>query len=556
MRKSVFSVFLPLFFCFLAVAAAPGRTLTIDVVDVGEGWTFQSHNQKVVANDNGIFLTSESAYDHWSLWRSTDGGKSFVTIYRLPGFQGIDQSPCPTLETDEHNDLYVSHPFYSTSQLYFLRFFAGNGYTVPEISIFNGVPSAGKSAMAYDRLRQQFYIATTFGRVLTVDKEGNLLRDQQVWSSGLTSSPQYPHLFVDADNTVHHAHTMDISCVPYGTIQYIKSTDGGATWQAIDGTPLSIPITTEWTGPSTMISLDGDEITPYSTWLGEMHAKDGKVHFAYQTNNPWSPECLGDPPLIEPRHHYMRFNGQTGVREFDIWPDPGYWRGTDITIHGSEYLLASDPGRLSSPLYAVGGSPGSFISALVSYDNGLTWHDYATTKAPFYGAYSLGGCRQLTPDGKVIGSFTETYSGSAKVRFFSFPGAKPAAPTPADGGFGQGPSVVLSWTGPPDTVYDVYFGPASDSLSKIEDDLTSETTTVDLLADATEYFWRVDAYETDGTLITQGDLWSFTTTDEPWVCVDPLPHDFNGDCRVDLNDLIGLATDWLTCGRQPVEDCH
>ncbi len=82
MRRNVLPVLSALVFCFLAIAAAAAGTVTIDVVEVGEGWTFQSHNQKVVANDNGIFLTSESAYDHWSLWRSTEHNMEEKTCTR------------------------------------------------------------------------------------------------------------------------------------------------------------------------------------------------------------------------------------------------------------------------------------------------------------------------------------------------------------------------------------------------------------------------------------------------------------------------------------------
>ena len=90
--------------------------------------------------------------------------------------------------------------------------------------------------------------------------------------------------------------------------------------------------------------------------------------------------------------------------------------------------------------------------------------------------------------------------------------SKAIEPVPADGGSASGPSVVLSWTGVPGIVYDVHFGADPGMLSQIESDLAVETTTVDSLADATEYFWRVDTYETGGELISLGNLWSFTTT--------------------------------------------
>lgn len=89
---------------------------------------------------------------------------------------------------------------------------------------------------------------------------------------------------------------------------------------------------------------------------------------------------------------------------------------------------------------------------------------------------------------------------------------KTSEPVPADGVHADGPSVVLSWTGGLGMMYDVHFGTDPETLSQIEDDLVVETTMVDSLAEVTEYFWRVDTYDTGGALISQGDIWSFGTT--------------------------------------------
>src|SRR5947208_1019140 len=57
----------------------------VDSEATGYG-TFQSHNQKVLSNANGIFMTHirtrNEAYtaQQWRLSRSADGGKNFKTI--------------------------------------------------------------------------------------------------------------------------------------------------------------------------------------------------------------------------------------------------------------------------------------------------------------------------------------------------------------------------------------------------------------------------------------------------------------------------------------------
>ncbi|MDP7254340.1 MAG: hypothetical protein QGF00_32375, partial [Planctomycetota bacterium] len=85
----------------------------IDIVCVDDdafGYaTFQSHNQKVVENRNGIFITHlnkrlNEAYtaQRWRLSRSTDGGRTFVTLW-----EAVDATNAPVLETDAADNLYL-----------------------------------------------------------------------------------------------------------------------------------------------------------------------------------------------------------------------------------------------------------------------------------------------------------------------------------------------------------------------------------------------------------------------------------------------------------------
>ena len=60
---------------------------------------------------------------------------------------------------------------------------------------------------------------------------------------------------------------------------------------------------------------------------------------------------------------------------------------------------------------------------LASDDNGATWRDFAASP-PVANPYSIGGCRNVTRDGSIIGSFTEQTApttdtgGGSKVFFF------------------------------------------------------------------------------------------------------------------------------------------
>src|SRR5687768_8072556 len=65
---------------------APFQITCVDEDATGYG-TFQSHNRKVLANANGIFMTHIRSRNEpytaqqWRLSRSTDGGRSFQTVY-------------------------------------------------------------------------------------------------------------------------------------------------------------------------------------------------------------------------------------------------------------------------------------------------------------------------------------------------------------------------------------------------------------------------------------------------------------------------------------------
>ena len=103
----------------------------IDDHAIGYG-TFQSHNQKVVSNHNGIFMTyvrqpnKEYTAQPWRLVRSTDGGRHFATV-----FEATNATKQPVLETDEDDNLYLARPDYVDGHAYLYRFSPADGYAHP-----------------------------------------------------------------------------------------------------------------------------------------------------------------------------------------------------------------------------------------------------------------------------------------------------------------------------------------------------------------------------------------------------------------------------------------
>jgi len=399
-----------------ACLPAAGQVAGIEVATVpGRKVPFQSHNQKVVRNAHGIFATrGDRDNPHFWLNRSTDGGRTFTTVYE----ENYGVSP-PTLETDEADNLYLIFPTNDSTRTRFMKFAPGNYSSPVADKTTTASSSGGKFASCYDRSRGLLYHATQRGYFLVFDKSGNLTKSKSVWTSGGTAGPSYPHLFVDEGGTIHYAMTTaDSDSMPYQTIRYVKSTDGGNNWKAMNGTGLSIPTSCASNGPSTMINL-ADEVD-LNTWLGHMHVKNGKVHFQYNTR--------GVSPL---RQHYMRFNAATGVREIDSYTDWGnQWGNPPIQSEEGDGLFASDPDDPDGPLFAVGRYAESAyrkrLVGLVSHDNGSTWQNCAITPASGAGDISdgklenIGGCRALTPDGKVIGTLAADRPQWATCYFYQF----------------------------------------------------------------------------------------------------------------------------------------
>ena len=359
--------------------------------------TFQSHNQKVIANKHGIFMTHIRARNEpytaqtWRLSRSTDGGKSFATI-----FEDTHATNPPVLETDEVGNVYLARPDFQDGNAYLYRFLAEKDFRDPIVTAIPGA-AAGKYAMAYDAERKRLYFFAHNNTFHIIGLDGKVLRSRQLLAEGQSAVLQYPLLNLDTDGTLHAAWTTQKHGVYlYWDIHHMLSRDGGETWQNMDGTPLGIPLDADQTGPSLRITLD-DEFECH-TWLSSFLAKDGKLHFLYLAQS--KPQ----------RQHYVRYDIATGKRELDIQP---LFSGKDISLSGLDGFFASRAGEPKSPLYCVMQDVGR-IACLASSDNGSTWVDYARTEEKF-GAYSIGGCREVTDDGYVIGSFTDQKSSPASL---------------------------------------------------------------------------------------------------------------------------------------------
>lgn len=374
------------------VKGMPGLTVveTACADDHATGYgTFQSHNQKVVSNRNGFFTTHIRSRNEpytaqqWRLSRSTDSGRSFSTVY-----ESTNATNPPVMETDEQDNLYLVRPDFLDGNAYLYRFLASENYAQPHLStIPNG--SAGKYCMAYDPRRKQLYYFAHNNTFHVLSLDGKVQRSCNLLQAGQSAVLQYPQLYLEPNGTLHAAWTTQKHGIYlYWDIRYMQSKDGGETWQKMDGTPLTPPVIADQNGPTDRLTLD-DEFEVH-TWLSNFMAKDGKLHFFYMAQTQ------------PPREHYMRYDLRAARRDLDMSPE---FKGQSIAALGLDGFFATRASLPNSPLYCVCNWQGR-IACLASDDNGETWYDYAASETVFK-PYSIGGCREITSDGYIIGSFTD-----------------------------------------------------------------------------------------------------------------------------------------------------
>ncbi len=384
----------------------------VDAQATGYG-TFQSHNQKTVSNKNGLFMTHIRSRNEaftaqqWRLSRSRDGGKTFQTVYE----ETSATSP-PALETDENGNLYLMRGDFSNHRAYFYKFSPADNYSNPITTQISVPGGTSKSTMLYDRDRKHFYYfaRNQFGTTsvfYTLSPDGVVLSSFQMTREGIAAALEYPHLSLDENGVLYAAWTTqkDLGCCQPGSIMhnyvywdihFVKSLDGGETWQKMNGTQLALPIISDDSGPADRIILN-DEYGSQN-WLESFKVRDGQAHFLYLSQ---------DPSLVSnhSRQHYVRVNVMTGVKEKDFYN----FKGEEFAAWNLDGCFVSSNVN-DGPLYVVTADAQKRLVVLGSDDGGATWYDYARSE-PLVLPYAIGCARDLSEDGMIFGSYTSIIYG-------------------------------------------------------------------------------------------------------------------------------------------------
>jgi hypothetical protein len=383
----------------------PGR-IRVTMVDepVIHYATFQSHNQKVVDRGGMIFMThlrtrNEAYTDQvWRLSVSCDAGASFVTLV-----ERSDATNPPVLECDAQGNLYLFRVDFVSGDAFLDRWQATSIRSWLDHPVGNPPPpettripggAAGKYSAMIDPKRDRLYFFSHNNTFHRLRSDGTLIDTRVLLASGPNGLLQYPLLSLTPEGQLHLAWTtLKHGEYMYRDIHHMISDDGGDSFYSWlpEGNggriQLKLPIIADETGPTLRVTMD-DEFDVH-TWLACGLATSSHWHGFYQAQTQ------------PPRQHYVRYQLVTGKKQIDRFPKVA---GERLSLSGLDGFLVhhpTDPNRL----YLIGNDAGH-LACLVSEDAGETWRDYARSEQSF-GLYSVGGYRQVTDSGAVIGSFTD-----------------------------------------------------------------------------------------------------------------------------------------------------
>jgi len=463
----------------------PTGTIAMTTVDAGLGGDtpgyalFNSSSQKVVQNDNGIFVVYNNYSNvnaptgyvgFWRLRRSVtvDGGGHYNGAVWSTMFdsqaQGMPANTwAPAVETDAANNIYVFASHYPPSNTN--RVWRMYKFSPPSYNLVSGYPkllnqeASGKFSVTYDQGRGWFWIfnwAIGFNSpsLCAFDTNGNrvyskLFFDRQ--ETALHAPATYPWIDVAHDGTIIATWTTETSGkidhsgilthkFPQGyyDIHMVYSQDNGVTWIGASGNPVvefpamdgGTAITQDDAGTASNSGFQIVDITnqaEFLDWNDPTMVYDGnwnwnQIYSAVYNNgkihNYYSSGGASRPTFHTP---YARFNLATKSIDKRLSP---FMLGkisesdpTTMQLVGNEVTILRESTQ-TGRLYMYGegrGTDAGKVLVLRSDDNGDNWYRYVL--GPFVGSFeNTSATRWIQSDGSILGVTYVTADKS--IRFF------------------------------------------------------------------------------------------------------------------------------------------
>jgi hypothetical protein len=394
--------------CSIASASVESSRVPVPVVttvdaDVTGYGTFQSHNQKVVSTRYGIFMTyAKTPFDGalWRLVRSVDGGRTFEVVW-----EAVNSTHPPAIEAAADGTIYLVHGEQTTDAAYFYRLSPATSFA-PEALATVGGAHAQKFSLLLDEARGTLYYAAYLGpntRFLTLDLNGGVIADYLLTGGEQIARPSYPSMRLSA-GILYMAWSSDKvvgDLNDYYSIHVVRSRDGGVTWQNLAGDALTPPFVGDPDGSTTEVTQAWER--PCTTWLTAFAVTEHKAHFFYLVSPNASERACA---LARNVVRYQRFDLATGLRDMNT---KEFAAGGVTFDNRRGYFLngffATSP--RDGTLFLTSQTADNRLAIVASPDEGMTWRLVSQTEPLDDHLYAIGGQRQVTADGTIVGSFTD-----------------------------------------------------------------------------------------------------------------------------------------------------
>jgi hypothetical protein len=384
------------------------------------GATTISSNHKVVVNQYGMFVAylqnTSATKTQWRLARSVDHGASFTVIDASPDVSApnADSTHVPLLETDSGGNVYMIRAgnFHGEGDAYMRKYSPTFNFQRPVTEFALPSGSAQKCAMLIDEARGQLYFVSETMRSLpafhtelyfyVMSLNGALLNHGRLaYSPNPTHSQGYPHVALDEQGDVYVAWTNITGTTPetyeHTSTHVMRSINGGSSWQKLTGAGVTLPVISDPASndPNSIPMINDPGELGASKELWTMRVKEGKIHLAYQNSDT-------------DQQRYVRYDTVTGLKDIHT----SSWAGETMHLNSLDGFCTATT-VADHTVYCVGRRaadgnpllPSNRLAVLASYDNGQTWHDFATTEELGFVPYGITGAREVR-DGHLVGMFT------------------------------------------------------------------------------------------------------------------------------------------------------
>ncbi|PYR59427.1 MAG: hypothetical protein DMF91_14840 [Acidobacteria bacterium] len=493
-------------------------------VDAGAHWALTGPFGSVGVGDVAVDAGSGAVFaaDYRALWRSPDGGGSWVAV--------LGGTATAVLSDPSHaGTVFAGIALNGGTRMY--RSADGGATWITIGDIRDRVRK-----LAFDPSSSIVYAATDSGGLFRSTGDAGFVKL-------VAFADRLLGVALDTSTTPTTIYAIQNQDIPADAV--LKSTDGGSTVTRIAPRQSHVvPRSLAVTGPVTLLvgvmrlpdafvtrvntSATGAASLAYSTYLSGAGSDDakgiavdasGRAYVTGSTTSGDFPAAEGAAPL---GGWLLRLNEAGSAIEY--WARHGIdSRGVGIDASDAAYIVGAvsdDHDTILVAKYAGNGIPLSslrFGGPATTVVRGLVASsaDASAIAVGPGGTATIVGTAHTTSFPTTSGAFQPQYDGGlsdafvAKIAFdTSYGPAAPNSPNPPSGATWVTVTPTLSWTSARATSYEIRFGTTNPPPTIVPDTVDYWYPT-SRLNSGTTYFWQIVAKNRDGT--TAGPVWSFST---------------------------------------------